>query len=77
MAADNDDLAYLRKVGAATVLLLLEQRTPENEAGMRAELLLANAGFSVGEIAELVGKQPGAIRMAMSRARKAKRGDDG
>lgn len=71
----DDENAYGAKIRKATLLLLLEARTPENEEECRSEILLDRAGFASNEIAELLGKQPGAVRMTLSRARKQATGN--
>ena len=65
----GEALSYQDKLARATLILLLEQRGSEQEQQQRSELLLAQAGFNAGEIADLLGKQPGAVRMALKRAR--------
>jgi DNA-directed RNA polymerase specialized sigma24 family protein len=67
MASDSE---YEGKVRKATLMLMLETRSPELEAELRSEVLLERAGFGASEIAELLGKQSGAVRMTLSRARK-------
>lgn len=61
---------FADKTAVATMLLLLEQRTPEQQAAERDELFLLRAGFTQSEIAQLLGKQPAAVRMAISRAKR-------
>jgi DNA-directed RNA polymerase specialized sigma24 family protein len=62
----------------ARALLLLELKKMEVEAqagkspAIRAELLLADAGFGNKEIADLTGKTYGAVNKAISRARAAR-----
>jgi DNA-directed RNA polymerase specialized sigma24 family protein len=65
----DEDLTYLEKLARATVMLMIERRGTEHEESLRSELLLARAGFGAAEIADLLGKQTGAVRMAIKRAR--------
>jgi DNA-directed RNA polymerase specialized sigma24 family protein len=65
------DVTYTDKVARATLILMIEQRSEEQQSQLRNELLLARAGFSAPEIAEILDKQASAVRMALSRARKA------
>lgn len=66
-------LKYLR----ALVLLQLEQaqgRAEREGTNSKLELLLADAGFSNNEVAQMVGKSVAAAAKAISRARAARRG---
>jgi DNA-directed RNA polymerase specialized sigma24 family protein len=65
----SEDLTYSEKLARAMVMLMIERRGTEQEESLRSELLLTRAGFSAGDIADLLGKQPGAVRMAIKRAR--------
>lgn len=65
-----DERSFAEKTAVATMLLLLEQRAPEQQAAERDELFLLRVGFTQSEIAELLGKQHGAVRMAISRAKR-------
>lgn len=65
-----EERTFSEKTAIATMLLMLEQRTPEQRAAERDELLLTRAGFSAPEIAELLRKQSAAVRMAISRAKR-------
>jgi DNA-directed RNA polymerase specialized sigma24 family protein len=67
-----DERTVPEKTAIATMLLMLEQRTPEQRAAERDELVLQRAGFTAPEIAELLGKQPAAVRMAISRAKRGR-----
>jgi DNA-directed RNA polymerase specialized sigma24 family protein len=49
-----------------------EARVASDSTAERTEVLLARAGLSAGQIGEILGKQAGAVRMALSRARKKK-----
>lgn len=57
----------------AGVLALLiderEERTKGDKEAAKTEVLLANAGLSVDDIAAASGKNPGAIRKAVQRGR--------
>ena len=72
LTADEQE-ADVRGLLLAIATLLADQR----EAGLggrpnaaRTEVLLADVGLPNGLIAAILGKQPDAIRMAVSRARK-------
>lgn len=58
----------------AILALLIDERESRGiePPTQRTEVLLANAGLGATEIAQLTGKQPAAIRMALSRARAKK-----
>lgn len=62
---------YADKVARATLMMHIEQRSEDQQGQVRNELLLARAGFTAPEIAEILNKQVSAVRMALSRARKA------
>lgn len=66
-----DSLSYADKVAKANMLLMLQLRSDEQRDEIRDEILLSRAGFDVAEIAEILGKNPPAVRMAISRAKKA------
>ncbi|HEX3518857.1 MAG TPA: hypothetical protein VHT29_07475 [Solirubrobacteraceae bacterium] len=57
----------------AILTLMIDQRDarPGPDPARRTELLLADAGLAPSEIAELTGKQASAVRMTLSRARRA------
>lgn len=65
-----DERSFAEKVSMANMLLMLEQRTPDQQIKERDELLLQRAGFTSAEIADLLNKQPAAVRMAISRAKR-------
>jgi DNA-directed RNA polymerase specialized sigma24 family protein len=58
----------------AIAALLIDQREsrPSESGQRRTEELLDSVGLSAVEIAELTGKQASAIRMTLSRARRAR-----
>ena len=62
----------------AGILALLiderEERTGDQPTGVKTELLLAQAGLSIDEIAAVTGKKYDTVRMAISRGKKASRG---
>lgn len=62
--------SYADKVAKANMLLMLERRSDEQRSEIRDEILLSRAGFEIAEIAEIVGKNAPAVRMAISRAKK-------
>ena len=66
---ESPDTPLLR----AILALLVEQHEARGE-GRRTEILLADAGLGARDIAAITGKQPAAVRMALSRARRATRG---
>ncbi|HVE95072.1 MAG TPA: hypothetical protein VNB24_09140 [Acidimicrobiales bacterium] len=53
-----------------------EQRVREQPAARKPEALLADAGLPVPVIATLLGKQPSAVRMSVSRARSKPAGSE-
>lgn len=62
------------KLLSAIVALLVDARAgTERETQLKSEVLLAEAGLSPAEIAQLTGKQANAVRMTLSRARKGAR----
>lgn len=65
-----DAASYDQKVAKANMLLMLEQRSKEQRDEARDEVLLSRAGFDIAEIAEILGKNAPAVRMAISRAKK-------
>ncbi len=68
MATGENTEALLK----AILALMVDQREtrPGPELTRRTELLLADAGLAASQIAELTGKQPSAVRMTLSRARR-------
>jgi DNA-directed RNA polymerase specialized sigma24 family protein len=52
------------------LMLTLEQREGALEADRPSTQLLADAGLDYRQIAELLGKSPDAVRMALTRAKK-------
>jgi DNA-directed RNA polymerase specialized sigma24 family protein len=69
--ADDESGAVLK----AILALLIDERetkAAERPTQRKTEVVLADSGLSASEIAALMGKQPSAVRMAISRARKAK-----
>jgi hypothetical protein len=66
----------LIRYARAMLLLQLKQLEVDAQAGkgavIRAELLLADAGFGAQEIADLLGKNYAAVAKAISRGRAAK-----
>jgi DNA-directed RNA polymerase specialized sigma24 family protein len=69
--ADATQSESLLKAIAALLIEQRESRPPEPDQ-RRTEVLLDSVGLSAIEIAELTGKQPAAVRMTLSRARRAK-----
>jgi DNA-directed RNA polymerase specialized sigma24 family protein len=69
MAAAYENNEALLRAMLALMIDERETRRPD-ERLERTEVLLANAGLSAAQIAELTGKQASAIRMTLSRARK-------
>lgn len=70
-ASGTDDL--LR----AIVALLADERdrrTQDDASARKTEVLLADAGLSSQLIAQLIGKQPDAVRKAISRAKQSRPG---
>jgi hypothetical protein len=57
---------------AGVLALLVEERqerTKENKAATKIEVLLANAGLSVEDIVALTRKKPAAVRKTIERGR--------
>lgn len=69
------EMIRLETLMTAVVALLVDARTDtDREERVKSEVLLAFAGLTAPEIAQLMGKQPSAVRMTLSRARKGKDG---
>jgi hypothetical protein len=68
--ADSDAIQPLLMAILALLIDERESRPPE-QRGRRTEIVLADAGLGAREIATLTGKQPAAVRMALSRARRS------
>lgn len=69
--SETDDTAVLLKALLA-VAVDLRERTLGTEPGARkTEVVLATAGLAPAEIARLLGKTSGSVRMTLSRARKS------
>jgi DNA-directed RNA polymerase specialized sigma24 family protein len=51
-----------------------EERTRENQDAVKTEVLLADAGLSIEDIAKATGKKYDTVRMAISRGRPKKKG---
>lgn len=73
----DSELTLDQKLLSAIVALLVEQRerAADTPDAVKSEVLLAGAGLTAGEIATLLGKQPAAVRMALSRARRGSKGE--
>jgi DNA-directed RNA polymerase specialized sigma24 family protein len=74
MATSEPDPAApdLAAVAAAILALLVderESRIANDPDARKTESLLDEAGLTSGQIANLLGKSPGAVRMAISRHR--------
>ncbi|MFL6090449.1 MAG: sigma factor-like helix-turn-helix DNA-binding protein [Aeromicrobium sp.] len=54
----------------ALLMLALEQREATQETDRPSTQLLEDAGLDYRQIADLLGKSPDAVRMALSRSRK-------
>jgi DNA-directed RNA polymerase specialized sigma24 family protein len=67
--AEQDPTILLK----AILSLMVDERESRlnEERGPRTEVLLAGAGLSAVEIAELTGRNAAAVRMALSRARRS------
>jgi DNA-directed RNA polymerase specialized sigma24 family protein len=50
-----------------------EERTKDDKAAEKIEVLLSKAGLSNEDISAVTGKQPSAVRMTISRAKPKKR----
>jgi DNA-directed RNA polymerase specialized sigma24 family protein len=73
MAEPSAELTQEKLLTAIVALLIDARAGTDREAAVKTELVLAAAGLTATEIAPLVGKQPSAVRMALSRARKGAR----
>ena len=64
------------KLLRAAVVLLADERESRlaDREPLRTEVLLARAGLTNSEIADLTGKSPANVGMILSRARRAKKG---
>ncbi len=51
-----------------------EARATDRPGQAKTEILLADAGLAASDIATLLNKQPGAVRMTLSRARRKQNG---
>jgi DNA-directed RNA polymerase specialized sigma24 family protein len=65
-------IRYMRALVLLQVQESLRIGDPEHSA-IRPEVLLADAGFSAREIADMVAKTPAAVAKAISRGRTARR----
>ena len=70
----NELAKYLRAMLALSVWSAQQTAERSGVAGPKVELLLADSGFAIKEIGELLGKTPGAVAKAVTRARAARRG---
>ena len=63
----------MTKLLRAILVLAIDEREarPEAAGAQKIEVLLDSAGFDSSEIAALIGKQAGSVRVALSRARKS------
>jgi DNA-directed RNA polymerase specialized sigma24 family protein len=71
-AADTDSAAVTSRLLLALLTLAVDERerhADETPNQVKSEVLLARAGLSSSVIAELVQKQPGAVRTTLSRAK--------
>jgi DNA-directed RNA polymerase specialized sigma24 family protein len=73
MATEGSSEKLLR----AAVALLADERESRlaDREPLRTEVLLARAGLTNNEIADLTGKSPANVRVILSRARKATKGE--
>lgn len=72
MASDEGTEVLMRAI--ITLMVDAREARPAEEREARTEVLLARAGLGASAIAELTGKQPAAVRMAISRARRSPKG---
>jgi hypothetical protein len=72
VAAEQTDTATARLLRALLALAVddRERRVASEPQARKTEVLLDGAGLDSAEIAMLVGKQPGSVRMTLSRARR-------
>jgi DNA-directed RNA polymerase specialized sigma24 family protein len=75
-ASDLDSGSLTSRLLLALLTLAVDERerhANETPNQVKSEVLLARAGLSSAVIAELVQKQPGAVRTTLSRAKVKKR----
>lgn len=71
MAGDtNAETTKLLRALLALAVDEREQRLTADSGARKTELILDAAGLDSSEIASLIGKQAGSVRMTLSRARK-------
>jgi len=69
---EDDGRISLASAMSGILVLLIDEREArikDEKAAVRIEVLLARAGMSTDEIAEVTGRSRDAVRMAVSRAR--------
>lgn len=67
---DTSNVLSVESLLLALVALEVDRReNTVNENGMKTELLLSNAGLGATQIAKIMGKNPNAVRMMISRSK--------
>lgn len=72
MAESDAEVQDLLKALIALLADERESRVQDDSSSRKTEILLADAGLSSSLIAQLIGKQPDAVRKAISRARQSR-----
>lgn len=72
--ADYEAPIRLEAAVAGLLALAIADREVEESSPRRTEVILSDAGLSNEEIGLLMGKQPDAVRMVVSRHRKRLKG---
>jgi DNA-directed RNA polymerase specialized sigma24 family protein len=65
-----------RDILLAILALLIDERAERRPSAQKIELLLDRVGLPVNTIAQVLNKQPAAVRMALSRARTSSKRDE-
>jgi DNA-directed RNA polymerase specialized sigma24 family protein len=65
-----------RDILLAILALLIEERAERRPSAQKIELLLDRVGLPANTIAQVLNKQPAAVRMALSRARTSSKRDE-
>lgn len=76
-ATDEPGVDDLLRAMLALMVDDREARAADRPGQIKTEVLLAEAGLGAGQIATLLNKQPGAVRMTLSRTRRKQNGKTG
>lgn len=72
MAESDSEVQDLLKAVVALLADERERRVQDDPSSRKTEILLADVGLSSSLIAQLIGKQPDAVRKTISRARQSR-----